>query len=590
MGYSTESIAEAVKNINSKYYLPAIQREFVWDKDQIVKLFDSLMRSYPIGSFLFWKVNEENKEEYVKYQFIQNYTTNRKHTPHPALHRNQTTDANGQSDIRLVLDGQQRLSSLFIGLKGSYTSKEKWKRYDNEDAWKKKKLYLNLLSNPDKTTEGEMRLQYEFEFKKDPENSEGEYWYRVGKILGLENDKQKHKEVNRIKESEDLSSDQEFYVQSNLSQLYDIIKKQEIINYYTEKEQDMEKVLDIFIRTNDGGTQLTKSDLLLSMAVGNWAKGSDSEDEINAREEITNFVDRINNKLDEDNDFDKDFVLKSSLVLSELPVRYKVDNFTATNLEKIKDNWNDIKEAIEKAVKLVNSFGVDSNNLTSQNALIPIAYFYMKNPSVELYGELVEKTETRKKIQKWFLSSLLNGTFGGQSDTVLRDAREAIEDNSQFPVEKINSKLRGRGKTVGFNEEIVENILEFEYGKKRTFLALTLLSDRTDWGHISYHTDHIFPDSKFEEEKLRERGYSEDKIERYLENYEQIANLQLLTENENTTKNDQEFGEWIKTQSEKSPEKHLIPTGEDLWEFDHFLEFKEERKKLIEERLKQLFE
>ncbi|MFB6159535.1 MAG: DUF262 domain-containing protein [Candidatus Nanohalobium sp.] len=590
MSYSTESISEAVDKINSKYYLPAIQREFVWDEDQIVRLFDSLMREYPIGSFLLWKVEKENKEEYVKYKFIQNYTTNKKYINHAALNRNQTTEANGQSDIRLVLDGQQRLSSLYIGLKGSYTSKEKWKQYNNPDAWKKKKLYLNLLSDPEETTDGDIRLQYEFEFKHNPENNEDEYWYRVGEILNFDNSRELHEHINEIREKCGLESgsEQEYHIKHNLTQLHQVIEKDEIVNYYTEKEQDMEKVLDIFIRTNDGGTQLTKSDLLLSMAVGNWAKNS-SGDEINAREEITNFVDHINQNLNEDNDFDKDFVLKSSLVLSELPVRYKVDNFTASNLEKIKENWEDIKKAIEKAVKLVNSFGVDSNNLTSQNALIPIAYFYMKNPKADLYGENQASAETRRRIQKWFFSSLLNGTFGGQSDTVLRDAREAIEADEEFPVEKINSKLKSRGKTVGFNEEIIDNILGFEYGKKRTFLALTLLYDRSDWGHIKYHVDHIFPDSKFDEEKLRERGYSEEKISRYMESYNDLGNLQLLTGSENRTKNDEDFKQWIKQQSEKSPEKHLIPQEERMHDFGNFLEFKERRESLIEDKLMEIF-
>ena len=54
------SVLESVEH--RKYVLPAIQREFVWRPNQIECLFDSLMRGYPIGSFLFWIVKRENIE------------------------------------------------------------------------------------------------------------------------------------------------------------------------------------------------------------------------------------------------------------------------------------------------------------------------------------------------------------------------------------------------------------------------------------------------------------------------------------------------------------------------------------------------
>lgn len=56
-----------------EYVLPAIQREFVWRADQIARLFDSLMRGYPIGSFLFWEVRRENTRQFKFYDFVRNY-------------------------------------------------------------------------------------------------------------------------------------------------------------------------------------------------------------------------------------------------------------------------------------------------------------------------------------------------------------------------------------------------------------------------------------------------------------------------------------------------------------------------------------
>ena len=134
------TIKEAVDNIHAKrYLLPAIQREVVWEVDQITRLFDSLMRDYPIGSFLFWYVEKKNTSRYQFYEFVRNY--HEKNNPH-----NPKANVSGQDDITGILDGQQRLTSLYIGLRGSYAYKEPRKHWNNPQAFPKRRLYLNLLS------------------------------------------------------------------------------------------------------------------------------------------------------------------------------------------------------------------------------------------------------------------------------------------------------------------------------------------------------------------------------------------------------------------------------------------------------------
>lgn len=69
-----ESIAETLRKIQThEHVLPAIQREFVWRPAQICRLFDSLMRGYPIGSFLFWKVERDRVHDYRYHDFVTNY-------------------------------------------------------------------------------------------------------------------------------------------------------------------------------------------------------------------------------------------------------------------------------------------------------------------------------------------------------------------------------------------------------------------------------------------------------------------------------------------------------------------------------------
>src|ERR1700676_1408942 len=116
------TIRKALEGIeNKRYFLPAIQREFVCEPGQVEQLFDSVLRGSPIGSFLFWLVSPQNSKEYEFYEFIRDYHE-LKH------HHNQKAEFIDQREVTAILDGQQRLTALNIGLRGSYATKVKWKK------------------------------------------------------------------------------------------------------------------------------------------------------------------------------------------------------------------------------------------------------------------------------------------------------------------------------------------------------------------------------------------------------------------------------------------------------------------------------
>ncbi len=105
------TISNAIEDIdNNRLLLPAIQREFVWSNTKIERLFDSIMRNYPISSFLFWKVEGDAKNQYKYYGFLKNYRE--RYQTH-----NEEYDTSGVNDFMAVLDGQQRLAALYIGTK-----------------------------------------------------------------------------------------------------------------------------------------------------------------------------------------------------------------------------------------------------------------------------------------------------------------------------------------------------------------------------------------------------------------------------------------------------------------------------------------
>jgi len=582
LSYKPENIATVVMSrLNVNHFLPAIQREFVWTPGQICRLFDSLMRGYPVSAFLFWELKPENRDQWEVYRFIE-------HARQGGVH-NQIANTAGVQQLTLVLDGQQRLTALSIGLRGFYETKKKYMAYSNPNAWMKRRLYLDLFKDPktdeDDGDEGGMRYGFQF-LEEEPKNGLERHWFKVARVLDF--DSRDDFDEFRMQELESLPQEvtkgQMMVFERNLDKLYRAVWENQAIWYYTEHDQNYDRVLDIFVRANAGGTTLTKSDLLLSTVIAKWR-------DLNAREEIYGLVDRVNGELTRKNALDKDFVMKSCLVLSDLSVAYRVQNFNNENLEIIRGKWPKIKAAIERGVDLGNTFGVDRDTLTSQNALIPVIYYLYRLDGPTLQGSTPFEVANAAAVRRWLLSAMLNNVFSGSSDNVLRDVRQVIAERlaageRDFPVEAIERRLAASGRSARFDGYAADEVLSIAYGKRRTFLALSLLYDRTNWGTLEYHQDHVFPRSLFTDENFRAAGVPADRWDHYRELRDRLGNLELLLAHENEEKSNKAFGEWISTRDQTFRQTHLIPEEDALLDLGRFDEFVEAREALIRERLR----
>lgn len=569
------SIKEVINNIHrKKYLLPAIQREFVWQENQIEWLFDSLMRDYPVGSFLFWDVPKENSENFKFYEFIREFhEKNNRHNP--------IADIKGEEDITAILDGQQRMTSLYIGLKGSYASKLPNKRRENDASYPKKELYINLLV-PSETGE----LEYDFRFltvEQASVNNDYVHWFKVGNILNIT----EQYELNEYLIDNGLNMkpiEASKFANRTIFKLHKIIHETPCINYYLEKDKELNKVLQIFIRVNSGGIQLSYSDLLLSIATASW-KTKD------ARETITSFVDELNN-IGEGFDFDKDFVLKTSLVLCDFSdIAFKVDNFNSANMLKIENEWDKIEDALRLAVYCVESFGYNYKSLTSNYVLIPIAYYLYKKGNPKDFVTSIYNLDERKQMHRFVAIAILKKLFGGQPDNVLRPIREIIrQSHEQFPFELIRTNLKVTNKSLKMDEEELSELLYTQYGSNYSFSVLSLLYPTLDYRN-HFHQDHIFPKSLLSSKsKLKKLGLSDEMIEYCVNNFNYIGNLQLIEGNVNQQKSTRLIEEWINiiclNNSEKNEykKKHYIPDIE--LTVENFENFLEQRELLILTKLK----
>ena len=522
------TIKRALSAIRGReYVLPAIQREMVWRPRQIERLFDSLMRGYPIGSFLFWEVLPDNIDHYQFYNFITHYDIRKPHnTPigrSPERNR-----------ITAVLDGQQRLTALNIGLCGSHTSKLPRQRWTNPKAFPEKWLHLNLLGAPEESDEG---MAYEFRFLSKEEAERGNrksdtYWYLVGDVLGI---RDRNDDLLDFVQERGLAKAS----QGTLARLHEMVHSKGVIAFYEEESQDLHKVLNIFVRTNSGGTVLSYSDMLLSVATAKW-KGD-------ARAEIHGFVDEIN-RTGRGFSFTKDFVLKACLMLSDLDIKFQVTNFTAKNMNLIEAQWERIKRSVRTAVGIAADTGYDSGTLSAANSLLPIAYYLHRRERPESWLTSGFWRKDRDRVRGWLTRALLKrGVWGSGLDSLLGGVRRVIrEGTGEFPIVSLEDYMAPRGKSLSFDDAELEDLVDVRYGDGRAYGVLRLLYPFVDVANKQFHIDHIFPQSKLRRSPLARAGIAESAITGFTDRVNGLANLQLLPGPENQAKKDKLPTEWLR--------------------------------------------
>ena len=555
------------------YVLPAIQREFEWSTDQVRRLFDSLIRGYPIGSFLFWQVSPAVASRFRFYDFLTDYhERNHPYAPQVAIPAGQGVTA--------ILDGQQRLTALNIGLYGSHAERRPRMWASNPDAYPTKRLYLDITRQD--TGEDELGMAYGFRFLTDLEAQarpgELDRWYKVADVLRLnDSGPSMNREVQRRGLAEHPHAFQTLY------ELFKAVRETPSINFYLERNEDPDKVLDIFVRVNSAGTPLSYSDLLMSMATNQWTG-------LDARQEVRSLVDDLNG---EQFNFTKDLVLKAGLVLIDVSdVGFKVKNFTQQNTALMEKRWPELRTALLSAGSLLRSFGFAAQTLTANSVLIPIAYYIHSRSLGDSYVTSSLGAADRELVRSWVTRSLMKrGVWGSGLDTLLSKLRDALRDSSGgFPSDQLETAMRVQGKSLRFEDAEIDELLESRYGRPRTFATLAMLYPGLDLTQ-AFHVDHIFPRSLFTRSKLTKAGVPSDRLDAYLAAVDSLPNLQLLPGIPNIEKQAALPSNWLAGPHFPSAEKRERYLEQNDLEglpldLNHFLDFHAARRELMASRLR----
>jgi uncharacterized protein with ParB-like and HNH nuclease domain len=597
------TIKEAIDNIDSReYLLPALQRQFVWGSDQIEVLFDSIMRDYPINSFMLWKVTDPSIKNNLKfYEFLKYY-------------REKYNDLNpefntvGYRDFCAVIDGQQRLTSIYIGLKGSYAYKESRKRWKNdEDSIPTRQLYLDIGS--EMQDDNERKMKYDFQFLTQAEftwyqaNEPNRNWYKVQDILAIAS----RNDLDTLIDNSGWLSNK--FTKESVRQLWTVIHEKPLVNYYLEKSQDLATVLDIFIRTNSGGEPLSFSDLLMSIITASWKK-------LDARKEINDVISQVFAIRGREFQISKDFVLKTCLVLLNDNIKFQIKNFDKSNVVNFEDHWMDIKMAIVAGFDLVANFGLTNYTLRAKNAVIPLIYFIHQKRITNEINHPIKHADDKKLMQRWLNISLLKGVFGGQSDNILTKIRNVIYDKLKNPLKQLEanptaditqkaaweSELRripfpfndivvefaaDPSKNLNFDDAFIDELLKTQYEWGEAYLILSLLYPHLDYFNQDTHKDHLHNADFFRkiEDNISHVPVSDIDFYRDPNNWNSILNLQMLNGILNSSKNDKPLKDWV-TQNSVDMATQIIPSV-DL-SIGNFKQFIEERKKMLTSKIKAL--
>ncbi len=530
------------------FWLPNIQRPFVWSREQICRLFDSIMREYPISTLLVWKTTSAIRRR----KFIDNWKETLR-----------LSDFYMTEDTKrkcLVLDGQQRLQSLFIGLCGSFEGQE---------------LYLDVLSGEVAAPDD---VKYRFEFVQP--SAAAFPWLKFKDLIFTT--KKKRELISEIADGagRDLTDVELNKLDDHLDLIDRTFKMDEAITYqeldsidnpslYTEDD-----VVEVFIRANSGGTKLGKSDLLFSLLSASWEV---------ADEKMEDLLDSLNRH---GFAFDRDFILKTCLVLLGQGARYEVPKFRKAGVrEEIEEKWDKISEAIQDVLDFVRgkTYIQCHKALPSYLVLIPL---------INLRYHFNDEWKAAKDLDSYLLRFSLANAFSNHPDNLIDSIVKNTTTAKKLDVEEAFEVVRTQGRSLELTED---RFWQMGYGSNTIHLLFNLWY--RDFNHTPAYKnnfpqiDHVFPQGELRKVKTVNPKTGRKDVLRYkTDERDQLANCMLLSREENGAGGKWDIlpEVWFANKDTAYLEKHLIPPDSELWKMDRFEDFIAERKKLIRDRFRWL--
>ena len=547
--YDNSTIADIIERINSGgengIFLPYVQRDFVWKEQRIYSLLDSLMRGYPMGTILIWETQQP-----INYRHFE-----KKYNPR----QNSYAFLMGDKGImrQYILDGQQRLQSLYIAMCGYFDGKA---------------LFFDLRSGKDDK-------DYIFEFTY---NKAG--WINVPDLL---NEKDAPTLDNLRKNNIVLptcTKEEEELIYNNAKRLYDVFKRERNVPLQKiSNKTSLENVAKIFMRINSGGVTLDAEDLVMATISNEW---------INQGNVFNQLVDMIDKKGLSN---PKKFIIQACSAV--LPDIYRAnraliaDDFSVPAVRNtLRDNFLKISLAISNVI----------NFITGKDFIAPLSYsipFYSPVLILIAYHYALQRdrrhgewNNRKNEIRAFLFTAFLCDVLKRPTQNLMRNLLQYVMD--QHTVFSLNDIRDICGENFSIN---IGELLDTELitGSKANLIMYLFYYGQDGYKPDMTVKDHIFPKAKLTKRSDGKQLYHREK-------YDSILNCELLTEKQNgtTEKGDLLPLEFLDRYYRDSKSRdvflklHALPDrnsdGTSLLDFipyTKFTDFLKRRKPLMKERI-----
>jgi len=534
-----EQLLVAVEQLD--VVVPEFQREYVWSLDQAKELMISLFKNYPTGSILTWETNNppEIKNNAVKREKI--------------------------GWIHVLLDGQQRITTLYLLIRGEIPPYYVEKDIINDP----RHLYFNLQT-------GDFGYYQKQKMKDNP------FWKSV---VSCFNEKENFNAFTLMEELkiDDIQEKMRIgqTVNTNLNKLRGIIS----IDYYDQtvpQGVDIDEAIDIFDKVNSQGTKLTDAELVLTHVAGKWPQ---------IRREMKNKMveyEKFGFK------FELDFLTRCVVLLltrSALFEKMTNDVYRDTASDDYKKAWAKLVKIIDYLIPILkqSAYIGGSDDISTNNVLVPMIAYLSINDG--LFGN-----DDKNKFLYWMFLAIIWQRYSGQTDQRLdRDVYIAI--NSNDPVNDLVNEIKDQRGRI----EIKPADLEGRGSANpihRMLYIVTKSMKAIDWAnggslqdtigdYYGIHSHHVFPQAF-----LYRNGYdSENHLDKKKVN--EIANRAFLTRDSNFDISDKDPEEYLQEINKKYPgalAQQFIPVSTNYWSVKKYDEFLMERRRLIADAINTFLE
>ena len=550
---------EAMTHIqNGKYVMPAFQRQFVWSMEQIEKLWDSILLDYPIATFLFWHVDDNNVTWDTYFcNFLTSVTfDNRKQADSVNY---ELTDINVAVTDTAILDGQQRLTSLFLSLFGDSYIRQKYARKSTVGGTVTK-LLIELNKNKLDVDEEEYNSKkYDIRFSEKVDRLSPTQ-FELRNIL----QEKFQDESTRAKAIEDaianVPADSKEYARNILNKLYQKIFVEKLIRYTEIYDMNQDDALEMFVRFNSGGKALKKAEITMSILEAYWPS---------AKTEFGKIL------VDSYDGFGSDFIIRSALMLYGDVVKSNISRKIAGEL---KNNWTAFRKALKNLESVLKGMTIEVSRFSSSwNVLLPVLYYIYYNP--ESYADNTEA------IRAYLMRAILFTYFQSGTTSKLQQMKSNINSYDY----EITVEMLDQITDLRVTDGKIEDILNAEKGSRVAGDALYYLC--LDWTNkaFKYEQDHLHPYDRFDGNKPV--SISMEDWRRWRGNRNRLPNLQLLEGRSNGSKSTMPlidyYNDMNTEQQEEFRRQAMIPEGVPLG-IEHFEEFYSKRKNILAKRIKVL--